>query len=281
MGTPSEQNGNAKVALCMCVKNEAFRIAEWIAYHSLLGFNKIIVYDNMSTDGTKEILDKAQKKGMLTVIEWPRTDRMYQMGAFADAVDRFGGEHDWMGFIDSDEFVVLHSHDSISEFIEMYKEASAVVINWALFGSSGHINRPSGLLVEEFTKRARPEERRARHVKSFVKISDFRSVGPNPHVFDVTGATVNTLHEAPKWDELGITAGRAIYDVCQLNHYFIKSLAEWREKMKRGYPDQDIGIMNEERILAEFEGFDRNDVADESALRLIDGTRRNIAKIFD
>ncbi|GEL44548.1 hypothetical protein MEX01_51390 [Methylorubrum extorquens] len=279
MNESPERTACAKVAVCMCVKNEVFRISEWIAYHSLLGFEKIIVYDNMSTDGTREILERFSEALNVIVIDWDRSDRMYQMDAFKDAVVRFGVSFDWMGFIDSDEFIVLHEHDCISDFIEEYNHASAVVLNWALFGSSGHLTRPSGLLIEEFKFRAKPEERRARHVKSFIKVSDFIDVGPNPHVFNVRGQTVNVLHNPPEWEELGITAGSAIYETCQINHYFLKSLEEWREKMTRGYPDQDLGVIDEARIIAEFRSFDRNDVLDDSALLLANETKLRIRLI--
>jgi hypothetical protein len=275
-----EWSGRAKVALCMCVKNEAFRIKEWVAYHSLLGFDMIIIYDNMSTDGTRQILGRVGGKANIVIVDWDRSDRMYQMDAFKDAVTRFGHDFDWMGFIDSDEFVVLHEHDNISSFVEDYEEASAIVINWALYGSSGHIVRPDGLLIEEFTNRAKPDERRARHVKSFVRISNFVNVGPNPHVFDVAGQTVNVLHDAPEWDELGITAERAVYSICQINHYFVRSLEEWREKMKRGYPDQDLGNIDEGRIVAEFHSFDRNDVVDQSAVAWAIKTKEKVEYLF-
>jgi glycosyltransferase involved in cell wall biosynthesis len=274
-----EHPASAKVGLCMCVKNEVFRISEWIAYHSLLGFESIIVYDNMSTDGTREILERFSDVLNVTVVEWNRSDRMYQMDAFRDAIVRFGHKFDWMGFIDSDEFVVLHEHSCISEFVRNYKNASAIVLNWALFGSSGHLTRPNGLLIEEFKFRAKPEERRARHVKSFIRVSDFIDVGPNPHVFNVRGRTVDVLHNPPEWEELGITAGSAIYEVCQINHYFLKSLEEWRAKMLRGYPDQNLGVIDEARIIAEFRSFDRNDISDDSALLLADDTKLRIELI--
>lgn len=46
-----------KTAAICTVKDEAPYILEWIAWHRLVGFDKIIIAQNSSTDGTVELLE--------------------------------------------------------------------------------------------------------------------------------------------------------------------------------------------------------------------------------
>jgi len=39
-----------ELAVCALVQNEAPYIAEWIAYHRLIGFEHFFIYDNHSND---------------------------------------------------------------------------------------------------------------------------------------------------------------------------------------------------------------------------------------
>ena len=153
-------------------------------------------------------------------------------------------------------------------------------MNWSLFGSSGHLEPPDGLLIDSFIKRAKPDDRRARHVKSFVRTAAFRGPGPNPHAFLVDGPTVNVHGDTPEWEEPCITATPATYALCQINHYYFKSLSEWRLKLLRGYPDINIGKMDEERIVEEFRKNDCANVYDDSAVGRSRMTKRIIASLW-
>ena len=44
------------LAIVVIIKNEGKDIAEWIDYHIIAGVSKFYIYDNESTDNTKEIL---------------------------------------------------------------------------------------------------------------------------------------------------------------------------------------------------------------------------------
>ena len=121
MSSTAVASTSAGVALCLCVKNDAFRIKEWVAYHLSLGADRLVIYDNLSDDGTREILDEAAAADARVVGEtWPRTDWLYQSEAYRDMVERFGADYTWMGFIDSDEFVVLHEHPDLRSFLAEY-----------------------------------------------------------------------------------------------------------------------------------------------------------------
>ena len=44
------------LSLCAIVKNEAPYLPEWIEFYKLVGVEKFYIYDNDSTDNTKEVL---------------------------------------------------------------------------------------------------------------------------------------------------------------------------------------------------------------------------------
>ncbi|WP_415594310.1 glycosyltransferase family 2 protein, partial [Liquorilactobacillus ghanensis] len=51
-----------KSAIVLFVKNEVYDIASWISWHLSLGFDKIFIYDDHSTDGTFEVCEIISRK---------------------------------------------------------------------------------------------------------------------------------------------------------------------------------------------------------------------------
>ncbi len=270
-----------KVAACLIVKDEVRDIAEWLALYRLIGFDTLLVYDNGSTDGTRDVVDAAARQFDVRRTEWGRNDFRSQMDAYEDACRRWGSEFKWIGFFDVDEFLVLHQGLSLNEFLDRSPAIAAVVANWALFGSSGQEEFPSGLIIESFTHRANTAFFPTHHVKSFVRP---RSVltSYNPHFFVVDGMTVDATGSPVAWHFdvnkgqplPGVTRNAPDYSACQVNHYFVRSRAHWTKKVRRGYP-ADVAV----RTDAEFDVYDRNEVSDRHALRYVDGVK-NIAASF-
>ena len=50
-----------RTAICMNVRNEARGIAEWMAFHKEAGFDTQIIFDNASTDGTRQLIQAAAR----------------------------------------------------------------------------------------------------------------------------------------------------------------------------------------------------------------------------
>ena len=254
-----------KSAVCMIVKNEARDVAEWIAYHLAVGFDSVIIFDNLSTDNTAAVIAAFAPFHDVRCIDWPITTAVYQMQAYDHAVAQFRHEFDWICFIDSDEFLVPRRDDGVKTFLEAFTDQAAIAINWAVFGSSGHMRQPDGLIVEQFLRRSENTFSINRHVKSFVRPTQVIS-SANPHYFNVSGAYVTDSRKAVEWQTPGITAAQPDYEFMQVNHYFVKSLEQWQRKIQRGYHDL-------ERSGAEFAAYDRNEVEDAAALRFLPTTK--------
>jgi|ERR1700691_446076 len=262
-----------RVAVCLCVKNEERDLVEWLTYQDAIGFNTVITYDNESTDGTSAILHAVSAVQDVRIVPWERKDGSPQMDAYRDCLAQFGSEFDWIAFIDSDEFIVPGESSGLIDMLTELSHHDAVVMPWAMFGSSGYRTRPNGLTIESFTRRASDDFGPARHVKSIVRPASVKDV-INPHVFDGAWSTVTPDGATARWEFPGLLAGRPNYYLTHVNHYFTKSAQQWNEKVRRGY------AWCEARPVREFEEYDRNEVEDLSATRYVDAVKERMGKVL-
>lgn len=87
------------------VKEEGPYLLEWIAWHRCLGVSKFFIADNMSADGTSELLKALHDEGIVTRIEWAvQPAPGLQVAAYKHIVETYGRSVDWLAFIDVDEF---------------------------------------------------------------------------------------------------------------------------------------------------------------------------------
>ena len=56
-----------------------------------------------------------------------------------------------MGFIDVDEFLVIkdRSVTDLPTLLKRFEGKGGVAVNWRLFGSSGHLQKPAGTLPQQ------------------------------------------------------------------------------------------------------------------------------------
>ena len=58
-----ERWGVRRAHICAIVKDEGRYIREWLAYHNAIGFEHFYIYDNESTDDTRQALEAAAERG--------------------------------------------------------------------------------------------------------------------------------------------------------------------------------------------------------------------------
>jgi hypothetical protein len=173
------RNDNTSTILFTNARDEP-NIAEWVAHHLLLGFNKIIIFDHLSKIPISTSIG-TNFNGRLTIIPIQGSGNI-KIKLMNDALEIATRECcSWMLYLDADEYINLNRFNNIKDFLEYFKEADSIGINWLMFGSSNHISQPKGLLTENFTKSVPTLDM---HVKTFVRpTSAVRSV--NPHYFIV------------------------------------------------------------------------------------------------
>lgn len=270
--------------LITSVRNEAPYLAEWIAWHKMLGFDHFLIFTNDNTDNTKEILEKISRLGFLTWYElFPEADKSPQMVAFAEAV-KWLHEHqpEWAALFDVDEFLNLKQDANLDAFLARFPDADAIAINWKIFGSSHLINKGLGLTPERFLQSAHDEYYEHRQFKSIFRYNKnlvrihHRAVYKGPAYQNLkyvypNGQLLNKKIMRP--GPFNSMDGRYYYDfsVAQLNHYAVRSSSEFKNKRLRGNGIKPvIDTSTQARDNRYFQQFDRNDVFDPSILSRLD-----------
>lgn len=227
-----------KVALVCIAKNEDNYIQEWIEYNLKLGFDNIFIYQN----------------DWRTTIENPKVVKLEMDGinrqrdAYNHFIINYHKEYDWVAFFDVDEFLVLKKHKNIKNFIQDYKEFPGIGINWVLFGDSG-LTKTSGdfSLLRRFTKRQWIINH---HIKTIMKLNpNFIMDVHNPNTY---------LVDTNKKKFSGPFNYNGHNDIAQLNHYFCKTIEEFKHKCSKGRADSATVM----RHISEFDDHNFNDVED-------------------
>jgi hypothetical protein len=280
---------------CLIARNEAPYMVEWLGHYLCLGFDRIVVYDNGSTDGTGAVVRAA---GLdfpgVELRPWPdQPGQAPQLSAYADAVARCRTE--WIGFFDADELLVLKQHDGIAAFLRRYPaDAGQVAINWLMFGSSGHLHYRDELQARRFRLAAGPE----RWTKNrFTKVlARTRAIAqPRVHSVDLKPGfrSYDDALRPVTFEDYAKTAAPS-HEYAQLNHYVVRSLQEFADKRRRGNATRAPGAADRQghRDGEEFwRTHDRNDVPDaaidrwtemaepfrEAILRRVGGHRPGVA----
>ncbi|MDE5918449.1 MAG: glycosyltransferase family 92 protein [Duncaniella sp.] len=242
------------LAVCAIAKNEGTYFKEWIEWHLSQGVEKFYIYDNESTDSTREVLQPYIEAGVVDYTYFPGY-RM-QLAAYDDCLDRHRLESRWIAFIDLDEFIVPRRHQSIPDFLSGFEEFPAVEINWLIYGSGGAEKREPGGVMERFTSHSLPSHPLNRHVKSIVNPRRVYSMIGCHEVARISGKAADS-HGEPI--TRNFREREPQQDVIRINHYAVRSREEFIEKQGRGRASGTERTVRSEY----FDRYDLNDIRED------------------
>lgn len=213
------------LAIVAIVKNEADYLEEWLAFHLALGVDHFFIYDNGSTDGSAELLERYINHGLVTRIDWPIGGG--QLAAYNHALRMFGATSEWLGFYDPDEFLVPLQDDDIPSFLARYPDAADLRVPRVEIGFSGHRTRPHDLAIDAYTHVANVLELDPKlppRVKSIVR----------PQAMAAVDIHLAFPADVPAPGQPTRTYEPELRGVVQLSHYYTRSWEEFEAKRFRG-----------------------------------------------
>ena len=252
--------------MVLIAKNEAPYIEEWINFHHKQGASHFIIYDNESTDNLRGVLKPYIDSGLVTY--HLLRGRRRQNDAYNMAIHDYGRKFKYMAFIDADEFIFVRDenyrdrgfnlYDFIDDFMKSHKNAGGIGINWCIFGSNGHITKPEGGVLENYTMHSEDNFEANLHIKTicnpqkvfFYGHCHFPTYRRGFRNLDENGNIV-----------IGPFTSKVSFSKIRINHYFGKSREEFIAKMNRGLADT-LRFYD----MSNFERYDHNVIHDTEIL---------------
>lgn len=221
---------NYFLSVVAIMKNEKPYLKEWIEYHLLQGVEHFYLCDNDSTDGSKEYLEPYIKSGIITYIKQSGVNQ--QLKCYAKVVEKYKEETTWLAIIDLDEYLVpLHAKNMV-DFLREYDDVAEVSLHWMNYGDANAVSRANGLITEFFTSHSRFLNHTVKSIVRPEKVINFDAFGSN-HYVRVNGPSVNEYHKPVDYMLNFNISG----DKARVNHYIVKTFAEFLHKKSRGHPE--------------------------------------------
>lgn len=274
----------SRIAIAAILKNEAPYLLEWIAYHRVMGIEQFFIADNVSDDGTSELLTALDKAGVIRRLLYPGSPgEPPQLAAYDALLKTYGRNADWIAAIDCDEFLTpTDGCTSINDLlapIETDPTVGAISVNWTLYGSSHQAGPTNEPVIARFSMRAQDGSGINKVYKTIVRTKAYLRPGLNPHYFELHARyrSVQTDGTGLAWSdgEPGVSA-KIVWTRMRLNHYFVKSRSEFDLiKVPRGRAD----LPNAWRSEQDFVMHDANDLSDPMAEWLVTATGNEMENV--
>ena len=228
------------LGICTIQRNRSPWLVEWLAFHYVVGFRTFYFYAHICEDDTVEKLVKLSNVINIQAFELKEKKDYIQLQAYQHCYDSFGKDVDWMAFIDGDEFLFPTEAESIQAVLSYYdaKPMSALAVYWLMFGSNGHIQEPSGLLIDNYTRRAKLEARENRLIKSIVRGGEFIHALKNSHLFATKSGTFDELMRPVERGHMPDV--EPTFNKIRINHYSCQSF-DYYHGFKRNSGMADAG----------------------------------------
>lgn len=229
-----------QIAVAAIFRNEAEYLKEWIEFHLMVGIDRFYLYDNESNDCFLPILKPYIECDKVVLTPWATflSDASAQRLAYAHAVCNCHATVRWLVFIDIDEFLFSETSDDLRPIFAEFEDFAAITIPRFEFGPNGHMQKPPGLVIENYTRVGRRDVESGSSLNSKAAIEPYRATEIGTHKCIVDGLTLKV--ESPHSERIKL----------RINHYFSKSETEFQNKMRRGYSWKSQRGKSSEKVLA-------------------------------
>lgn len=249
-----------RISAVLCVRDEGPFLIDWLAHHRACGVTDVLAFSNDCRDGTDLMLDRLAAMGWVTHI---RNDGPHPEGPQWAAL-KLASRHpvltgaDWAIVLDIDEYLNIHMGDrTIPALLDALPQATAIALQWRLFGNDGVVEIADDPVTERFV-RAAPRllhwPWRAQMVKTLWRPGGaFRRAGvhrprqPDParlpaeRWFDGSGRALPAEFVKGR---LFLPLGQDNVALAQVNHYALGSIEDFLLKCDRGRANRDAAAFD-------------------------------------
>ncbi|KAG8632226.1 hypothetical protein MANES_18G004100v8 [Manihot esculenta] len=221
--TPRRKRAKSQPKSLLCASTMVYNVGkflrEWIMYHSKIGVEKFILYDNDSDDDLISIVKNLNEEGynVETLLWlWPKT----QEAGFSHAALYAKDSCKWMIYIDIDEFIFAPSWDNSSQPSDQMLKSLLPPSSTSrrhMIGEVWIISHPAEGVIQGYTCRRRLENRH----KSIVLLEA------------IDDSLLNVIHHF------------SLNKFAVVNHYKYQAWAEFKAKFRRrvsAYVDRTPGL---------------------------------------
>jgi hypothetical protein len=292
--TPDE--GRPEVVLVSAMRNEGPFVLEWLAYHRVIGIDRVVVASNGSTDGSDDLLAALAEIGAITFLRTAPGRGEAPQDAAVQAFEAEVGYRpgSWYLWLDADEFLNVHVGDRTAQALVAHLGgAEALMLNWRMFGSGGNDSFPGRHVSEDFVGASRLGFVANLETKPLFRVGEkFAGFAANsiglPRLVDGANVTVDDclggnakpldprsprtlpwLDRQPFSGRNNLSSRREFgWTLAQINHYSVRTPDHFQLKAARGRGMVATGPRrpNARHTPAYFDRFDRNEAEDRSIL---------------
>ena len=232
------QGTKCRLAVTAIFRGEDEYLKDWIEFHRIVGVSHFFLYDNGNSSTSKAILQPYIDKGVVTYIPWPNLDEptfrnhyawsqfskmSIQKLAYGDCPIQYSNCFDWIIKIDLDEYLYPRPpYTNLNQVFDIFDEENAMgaYFQSSRFGPSGHLERTGKTVIESYDMR----------YPQFDK--NFKVAAKSGYIDTDYGFHGCHFFFFKKHADKKILFDDLTSKYIRLNHYYMKSKAEYADKIK-------------------------------------------------
>ncbi|HEX7557174.1 MAG TPA: glycosyltransferase family 92 protein [Leptolinea sp.] len=219
------------LSLCLIAKDENSYLKEWLDFHILLGVEHFWIYDNDSEIPLEQTIQPYIQKGWVTINHIQ--GKGMQLYAYDHCIQTYGTLTRWIGFIDTDEFIIPRTGENLPNFLANYEKFGGLALSSLFFGAGGNQIRPMCGQIAGYQIRVPEDLSTNRLIKSIIQPDKVLfPISPHSFMYSEGNYCVNEVGNRVDTQFFPCSVTKI-----QLNHYYTRSAQEWKEKISRGRGD--------------------------------------------
>jgi hypothetical protein len=266
--TPRTSMSQLNYILSTNIRDEK-NILEWIIYHLLIGFDRIVIIDHKSIIPVKTLIEPYHWKHKIDVIR-NESEGPVKMTFLNNIIIPYMTRYCKKYFIhlDGDEYIYIKDNLMIDTFLTKYN-CNILALHWLMFGSNNieQNNNIYGNLITTFTK---SDTSIHNHYKCFIKINkNIQFTFLNPHHILLKNTPTITTNVMNKHIQFNGNINKNFEELCPsidldelpgyLVHYMVQSKEDYiARKINRNRDDIAAARDNDLSILDHYNNIENN-----------------------